>query len=114
VASNRVCATPGCPTVYPRDQGSHCPPCRRALEQQRGSFRERYGPEHRATRRRLLAAAYGQPCPRCHEPMLEGQALDLGHSTDRAIDPLAPGDRIEHSSCNRAAGGRAGAAYRGD
>lgn len=38
--------------------------------------------------------------------MLRGQALDLGHSTDVALDPFAKGDRIEHASCNRSAGAR--------
>jgi hypothetical protein len=33
--------------------------------------------------------------------MLQGQALDLGHSTPLRVDRNAIGDRIEHASCNR-------------
>jgi hypothetical protein len=113
MARMRVCATTGCPAVYPREQGSYCPQHRAQVNAERSRhYRQHYGREHEATRARLLPAAYGTPCPRCGEPMLPGQELDLGHSTDRAVDPSAAGDRIEHASCNRAAGGRAGAAYR--
>ena len=63
-----------------------------------------YDHAHQKRRRELLPAAYNTPCPRCGEPMLKGQALDLGHSVDRSIDPNALGDRIEHESCNRSAG----------
>lgn len=63
-----------------------------------------YGIEHQRTRALLLPEAYGRPCPRCGLPMLRGQDLDLGHSTDLAFDPQAKGDRIEHAACNRRAG----------
>ncbi len=63
-----------------------------------------YGAEHRATREKLLPGAYGQPCPRCGEPMLKGQDLELGHSEDVALNPDAKGDRIEHARCNESAG----------
>jgi hypothetical protein len=63
-----------------------------------------YDRGHEATRARLLPLAYGTPCPRCHEPMLPGQALDLGHTTPRAVDPTSRADRIEHARCNRSAG----------
>ncbi len=63
----------------------------------------------------MVQQAYGTPCPRCGELMLKGQALDFGHSTDRAFDSSSRADRIEHadySSCpaggNRAAGGTLG------
>lgn len=37
--------------------------------------------------------------------MLKGQDLDLGHTVDLADDPTPrPGDRIEHTHCNRQAG----------
>jgi hypothetical protein len=60
-----------------------------------------YGWPHRRRRHELLASTpIGSPCPRCGEPMLPGQQLDLDHS------PLAPrpgpGDRLAHASCNRA------------
>ncbi len=38
--------------------------------------------------------------------MLETDELDLGHSTDHAIDSHAVGDRIEHAHCNRSDGAR--------
>lgn len=63
--------------------------------------------EHKATKARLLPDAYGKPCPRCGDPMLKGQDLDLGHTVDLADDPNAKGDRIEHEHCNRKAGAEA-------
>ena len=71
-----------------------------------------YGAQHQATRRKLLPTAYGTPCPRCGLPMLKGQALDLGHSTDLAMSSSAKGDRIEHADCNRRAGQALAAALR--
>lgn len=65
-----------------------------------------YGWTHQKLRAALLAALIpGSPCPRCHQPMWPGaQLLDLGH-----LD----GDKtryagLEHSRCNRQAGGREG------
>lgn len=65
-----------------------------------------YDWEHQKRRAELLPLAYGTPCPRCGKVMLEGDDLDLGHSTDLIIDPHAIGDRIEHASCNRSAGAK--------
>lgn len=65
------------------------------------------GWEHQQRREALLPSAYNTPCPRCGKPMLKGEELDLGHSTDLADDPTAVGDRIEHASCNRKAGAEA-------
>lgn len=65
-----------------------------------------YGAEHQKRRRKLLPLAIGTPCPRCGEIMLETDELDLGHSTDHAIDSQAVGDRIEHANCNRSDGAR--------
>lgn len=62
-----------------------------------------YDRQHATTRARLLPLAYGQPCPRCGELMVEGQALDLGHSTALRVDVSARADRIEHADCNRGA-----------
>ena len=88
--------------------GSRCDGCQsaqyRAVEQRRGNRHRRgYDNAHYAMRDRLLPAAYGKPCPRCGEPMLRGQALDLGHSVDLRVDPSSRADRIEHASCNRGA-----------
>jgi hypothetical protein len=66
-----------------------------------------YSGPHQAIRRALLPDAYGRPCPRCGLPMLAGQGLDLGHTDDRAAY-----SGMEHATCNRAAGGRLGAARR--
>lgn len=70
--------------------------------------RRGYGTAHQKRRRQLLPGAYNTPCPRCGEPMLRGQDLDLGHSEDLVTNPAAIGDRIEHAECNRRAGGRVG------
>lgn len=67
-----------------------------------------YGGDHQKRRARLLPKAYNTPCPRCGEPMLRGQELDLGHSEDLVNNPRAVGDRIEHADCNRSAGGKLG------
>lgn len=76
-----------------------------------------YGSDHQRRRALAIKEAYGTPCPRCGEVMLKGQALDYGHSTDRAFDSSAKADRIEHadySACsvggNRSAGGVLGRA----
>jgi hypothetical protein len=66
-----------------------------------------YAGPHQAIRRALLPDAYGRPCPRCGFPMLPGQALDLGHTDDRAAY-----SGIEHARCNRQAGARLGNARR--
>ncbi|MFW6776087.1 hypothetical protein ACOACO_17520 [Nocardioides sp. CPCC 205120] len=65
------------------------------------------GWEHQQVRARLLPDAYGTPCPRCGKPMLKGQDLDLGHTVDVADGATGPGDRIEHTSCNRSDGATA-------
>lgn len=86
---------------------SRCPTCASAWHQRRdaarGTARQRgYDSEHDTTRERLLPHAYGKPCPRCGEPMLRSQALDLGHSVPLRADPTSHADRIEHAHCNRA------------
>jgi hypothetical protein len=73
---------------------------------------EAYGVEHQKRRAELLPAVINTPCPRCGNLMLETDELDLGHSVDKAIDPYALGDRIEHADCNRSAGGSLGAQLR--
>lgn len=78
---------------------SRCPLHQRPTARHRG-----YNHDHDQLRATLLPHAYGRACPRCGQPMLPGQALDLGHSVARAHDPHARGDRIEHARCNRSAG----------
>jgi hypothetical protein len=87
---------------------SRCPACASAWHQRRdqarGNRHQRgYDADHMARREALLPYAYGTPCPRCTEPMLRGQALDLGHSTPLRVDPTSRADRIEHAHCNRGA-----------
>lgn len=62
-----------------------------------------YGADHRALRRALLPTAWGTPCARCGNPLLYGQAVDLGHNDERG-----GWNGFEHASCNRAAGARKG------
>lgn len=78
-----------------------------------------YGADHRRRRAQTIEDAYGTPCPRCGLPMLRGQRLDFGHTTDVAFDRNAKADRFEHADSrdcpaggNRAAGGRLGAEVR--
>ena len=68
----RPCLGCGVPVIG----ASRCPSCTtpRASTKARG-----YGHAHQAKRAKLLAAAYGQPCTRCGQPMLPGQLLDLDH-----------------------------------
>lgn len=68
-----------------------------------------YGYAHRKRRARLLAKAYGTPCPMCDRIMQPGDKLDLDHSVPLALGGTV-GDRIVCRSCNRAAGGRLKAA----
>lgn len=92
------------------DPSSRCPihkPMQEAARRPTPSARARgYDARHDATRAMLLPLAYGKPCPRCGEPMLQGQALDLGHlpGQARATHPGSRGQRIEHARCNRRAG----------
>lgn len=63
-----------------------------------------YGYTHEKLRRALLAAfTPGQPCARCGHPIHHTDDADLGHSDDRATYL-----GLEHTKCNRAAGGRHG------
>ena len=56
-----------------------------------------YGSEHRNLRQYLLSVfADGTPCPRCDEPMLKDQPLDLDHTDDRT-GYLG----LSHRRCNR-------------
>ena len=90
---------------------TRCPAHTAAREQVRDAVRgssaaRGYGYPHRKRRAELLPTSYGQPCARCGEPILPGQALDAGHGTALAHDANSKADRIEHASCNRQAGGR--------
>lgn len=97
----RVCAKPGCPRVTASTYcGSHTT---LVTTTQRG-----LGADHQRRRAQLLPAAIGTACPLCEKTMTADQALDLDHSTARAIDATSVGDRIVHASCNRSAGARLG------
>jgi hypothetical protein len=65
-------------------------------------------------RKALLASGewVGTPCPRCLEPLWPSQRLHLGHAVDVAAGGFGGPVRIEHASCNEAAGARAGSARR--
>lgn len=93
------CNQPGCPTPVTRGR---CPPHQHAHEKQRGTAHQRgYDAQHQHTRRRLLPAAIGQPCPICGHTMTADQPLDLDHSNPLATTPDSRGDRITHAACNR-------------
>lgn len=67
----------------------------------------RYGRQHRAIRRALLATAIGTPCVRCGKPIEAGDRVDLDHHDDgRGYRGLAC------ASCNRRAGAQRGAVLR--
>ena len=84
-----------------------CPVCKLEKRRLRGTTTSRgLGWEHQKRRAAGLPFAYGRLCALCGEVMLEGQPLDLDHSTPRAHDPASVGDRFVHASCNRSAGGR--------
>lgn len=75
-----------------------------------------YGWSHNAERRRLLGELVdGTPCPRCGRPMWRDRPdlLDTGHATDVAQGGGDGPRRLEHGSCNRSAGARAGNRARG-
>jgi hypothetical protein len=70
----------------------------------KGTTTERgYGTEHQRLREQLLPHAYGQLCPKCEQPMWEGEELDLGHTEDRTGYT-----GMEHRSCNRSHGAAEG------
>jgi hypothetical protein len=96
----RVCAQPGCPTLT---ASRRCPDHQRKTEQARGSRQQRgYDAEHDRIRTALLARFQpGTLCPKCGQPMLNGQKLDAGHSVDLRDDPNAKADQLEHAGCNR-------------
>ena len=88
---------------------SRCDEHRRAYEAarrpDRPTARQRgYDSAHEARRKALLPGAYGQPCPRCHLPMLPGQDLYFGHTVARSVDPSSRADHFEHRHCNESAG----------
>lgn len=95
----RVCIEPGCPTLT---KATRCTDHARAKDKARGTTAERgYGKDHRDLRTNLAPMAIGKTCHFCGEPMIEGQALALDHTEDRA------GYRgMAHLSCNAADGGR--------
>lgn len=113
----RLCIEPGCNDVgtgtrCPTHTAARRPPPRqrqqanRDRDARRGNTTERgYGSEHQARRARLLPTALGTACPICLNVMVQGQALNLHHST-----PLAHGgrhgDQIVHAACDQREGGK--------
>lgn len=78
----------------------------RQRDQRRGSSTARgYGPEHRATREKLLPLALGMLCPiqgpNCDGVMTDPDRMDLDHSDPAARLRGEPGDRITCAPCNR-------------
>ena len=68
----------------------------------------RYGPEHRALRRRLLRHAVGSECVRCGSLIRAGEPVDLDHTDDGAAWL-----GLAHATCNRRAGAVKGNRQRG-
>jgi hypothetical protein len=98
--SHIYCSNCGNPTT--RGNHGRCPDCHRGNRRAMTTTQRGYGWQHRQRRAALLPAAYGTPCPICHQPMLPGQALDLHHSVPLIDDPTSRGDQIVHASpCNR-------------
>lgn len=48
------------------------------------STKRGYDQQHKNLRAALLPTAWGTPCARCGLPMLQGQALHLDHTDNRA------------------------------
>lgn len=109
-AANAVCNELGCPQVIKSGQGK-CFAHRRAADRKRGTAAERgYGAKHRQLReiwaKRVSTGTV--PCARCQQLIVPGTSWDLGHDDhDRSVY-VGP----EHSTCNRAAAGRASHQYR--
>jgi len=111
VASKRVCARPGCPTLV--KQGAYrglCDDCKRAWNEARGTREERgYGKDHiakRASIQRDIDAGKHIICARCPEPILAGQPWHLDHNDDRTRYLGA-----SHAHCNDSAAGIASHRY---
>jgi len=102
--SLRVCSQPGCATLI--DTSGYCPSHARERDTARGSRQDRgYDAAHDAERARWarIIKRTSVPCARCHEPITDGMAWDLGHTDDRKAW-TGP----EHAGpCNRSAAGKA-------
>lgn len=97
----RICTVHGCPN--PTDRGR----CTEHRAEQRKAKGDRpHLHEHRRTREERIRSALDELCAYCHEPLLQGQDLELDHSTPYALDPTSEGDRIVHARCNSSAGGQ--------
>ena len=107
----RRCPASRCPVLIP-DEQRYCAEHGREYEQRRGTPVQRgYGEKHRRLRAywdTFIQARGMPPCARCREPIRPGQAFDLDHDDADRTRWLGPA----HSTCNRAAGGRNGAATR--
>ena len=108
--AKRVCPKPNCPEIIDSAQ-RYCARHTREYDARRGSPASRgYGADHRRLRlhhARQMSAGILYICPRCLEPIRPGDQWDLGHTDDRQ-----GWSGPEHETCNRAAGGRNGAAMR--
>lgn len=63
-----------------------------------------------AKARREIAVQLPLPCHHCRQPVHADQAWDVGHIVDLADGGDAKAYTATHRSCNRSAGGKAGAA----
>ena len=109
----KVCPRPSCPNLIP-STARYCDTHNREYEQRRGTSTQRgYDAKHRALRAKYQASMDAGDyylCARCYEPIQLGEPWDLGHDDDDRTKHTGP----EHAyRCNRAAGGRQGAAVRG-
>lgn len=102
----RVCAEPGCPTLFDGTD-PRCPEHRRERERARGSRQARgYDAAHDRLRARWAPkVATGRVrCWRCGERISPTEPWDLGHDEQYRTKHRGP----EHANrCNRSAGGRA-------
>lgn len=108
MAARRRCPARGCPQLVPAGT-RYCPTHLREYDTRRGTPTQRgYDATHRAERTswaKRIAAGECPICPRCHRPITNPHAFDLGHPTGRT------GGRMpEHPACNRSEGGRRGRA----
>jgi hypothetical protein len=92
-----------CGTSFWQGQGRPAKRCGRC----RGGHQELYGSTHRAIK--AAGPTYGQPCTRCGQPLLPGQASSPDH-----LDGGGPTDYAgwAHDGCNLSAGAAYGNALR--
>ena len=108
---HRCTGSPTCPVML-SSSVRYCDEHAVAYEQRRGTRQARgYGVDHDRLRRswdRRLAAGELVYCWRCGARIVRGTGWDLGHDDQDRARHRGP----ECETCNRRAGGRAGAAAR--